>query len=71
MKGLYVVAHGLACLRTANGGSIWPSSLPAKRRRGTLASAAITVRSDAEVAVKPRDAILMKRMYFTHINVMN
>eukprot|EP00965_Chrysotila_dentata_P085308 2814608-Pleurochrysis_carterae.AAC.1 len=54
---------------TRNGGSIWPSSLPAKRRRGPLASAAITVRSDAEAAVNSRDEKLMKLIY--HMNVMN
>eukprot|EP00965_Chrysotila_dentata_P117466 3882369-Pleurochrysis_carterae.AAC.1 len=44
------VAYGLAWSRTANEGSILSSSLSAKQRRGALASAAITVRSDAESA---------------------
>eukprot|EP00965_Chrysotila_dentata_P006707 219444-Pleurochrysis_carterae.AAC.1 len=50
LEGLSV-AHRLAWSRTVNEGSIWPSSLSAKRRGGALASApAITVRSDAEAA---------------------
>eukprot|EP00965_Chrysotila_dentata_P208110 6184523-Pleurochrysis_carterae.AAC.2 len=66
MNGLYV-AYGLSWSRTANGASIWPSSLPAMRRRGALAGAAIPGVRMAKPLVALAHAILNESGYQYHI----
>eukprot|EP00965_Chrysotila_dentata_P134783 4458320-Pleurochrysis_carterae.AAC.4 len=70
-----IKALGLLCClvwsRPAVRASTWPKCLTAKRRRGTLASTAIAMRSFGEAAAQPRDAILKELGYSTHLTATN